>query len=180
MSSAAAHNAPSRAAKIALLGFIVIWFGFQILYPLRHLLYPGNPSWTEEGHRFSWMMKLRDKRSAAVFRVRDPATGLEWDITPYDILERHQAGKVASRPDMILQYAHYLARLFVEHESIEGVEVRVWACVSLNGRPAALLIDPARDLMLIERDLAHADWILPLEQPFERPPDRTHRRDIDC
>ena len=81
---------------------------------------------------------------------------------------------------MILQYAHYLARLFEEHEGIERVEVRVRACASLNGRPAALLIDPERDLMLIERDLAHADWIMPLEQPFERPPTRTHRRDIDC
>ena len=29
-------------------------------------------------------------------------------------------------------------------------------------------------------NLAHADWVLPLETPFERPPDRERRRDLDC
>ena len=180
MSRAAIQSPPSRMAKAALLGFIVLWFGFQILFPLRHLLYPGNVSWTEEGHRFSWQMKLRDKRTQAVFTVRDPATGYQWQITPYDLLERHQSGKVGSRPDMVLQYAHYLARLFDEQEGIPGVEVRARVCASLNGRPAALLIDPERDLTQIERSLARADWILPLEVPFERPPSRARRRDIDC
>ena len=179
-SSSPARHAPSKAAKIALASFIVVWFSFQILFPVRHLLYPGNPSWTEEGHRFSWQMKLRDKRGLAVFTVRDPATDMRWEITPDDLLYRHQRGKVAGRPDMILQYARYIARLFAEEEGIEGVEIRVRSCVSLNGRPAALLIDPERDLMQIERSLAHADWILPLEQPFERPPTRTRRRDITC
>lgn len=178
--SSAAGSAPSKAAKAALLGFILVWFSFQILFPLRHLLYPGSPSWNEEGHRFSWQMKLRDKRARAVFTVRDPATDRMWRITPADLLERHQRGKVAGRPDMVLQYAHYIARLFAEQEGIEGVEVRVRSCVSLNGRPAALLIDPERDLIPIERDLAHADWVLPLEQPFERPPSRARRRDITC
>ena len=179
MSSLAQHM-PSKAAKMALLGFIIVWFSFQILFPLRHLLYPGSPSWNEEGHRFSWQMKLRDKRARAVFTVLDPATGDEWDITPRDLLERHQAGKVASRPDMVLQYAHYIARLFDEQEGIRDVEVRVRVCASLNGRPAQLLIDPEVDLMQIERNLAHADWVLPLTTPFERPPDRTRRRDLDC
>ena len=171
---------PSKLVKRALLGFIIVWFAFQILFPLRHLLYPGSPSWNEEGHRFSWQMKLRDKRTRAVFTVRDPATGTEWDITPRDLLQRHQAGKVGSRPDMVLQYANYIARLFDEQEGIEGVEVRVRVCASLNGRPAQLLYDPEVDLTKIERNLAHADWVLPLETPFERPPDRERRRDLDC
>lgn len=33
----------------------------QILYPLRHHLYPGDVTWNELGHRYSWRMKLRDK-----------------------------------------------------------------------------------------------------------------------
>ncbi len=180
MSSLAQSVSPSKAAKLALLGFIIVWFSFQILFPLRHLLYPGSPSWNEEGHRFSWQMKLRDKRTRAVFTVRDPATGTEWDITPRDLLLRHQAGKVGSRPDMVLQYAHYIARLFDEQEGIENVEVRARVCASLNGRPAQLLYDPEVDLTKIERNLAHADWVMPLVTPFERPPERTRRRDLDC
>ena len=172
--------APSKLAKWALLAFIIVWFSFQILVPLRHLLYPGSPSWNEEGHRFAWQMKLRDKRNRAVFTVRDPATGTEWAITPRDLLERLQAGKVGSRPDMVLQYANYIARLFAEQEGIEGVEVRVRVCASLNGRPAQLLYDPEVDLTKIERNLAHADWVMPLVTPFERPPERERRRDLDC
>ena len=180
MPSAAARRPPSKAAKLTLLGFIGLWLAFQVLFPLRHLLYPGSPSWNEEGHRFAWQMKLRDKKARPIFTVRDPASGDEWRVRPRDYLLRHQARKVGTRPDMRLQYAHYLARLWAEEEGIEGVEVRVRVCVSLNGRPAALMIDPTRDLTKIERDLGHADWVLPLEQPFERPPNRTRRRDLSC
>lgn len=81
---------------------------------------------------------------------------------------------------MILQFAHHLARIWAEEGDIEGVEVRARVCASLNGRKAALLIDPERDLARIERNLSHADWILPLEQPFERPPGRTHRHVLSC
>ncbi len=92
----------------------------------------------------------------------------------------HQARKVGSRPEMILQFAHYLADVWATEKNIEGVEVRARVCASLNGRRGALLIDPNRDLVRIKRSVRHADWILPLRQPFERPPGRTRRRDLRC
>ncbi len=138
---------PSPRARRALMAFIGLWLAVQILVPLRHLLYPGSPHWTEEGHRFAWQMKLRDKKAVAIFTVRDPASGEEWPVEPEDFLLRHQARKMPSRPDMVLQFAHYLARVWAEEEGIQGVEVRVRVCASLNGRPAALLIDPERDLV---------------------------------
>jgi hypothetical protein len=160
--------------------FMGLWLAFQVLYPLRHLLYPGSPSWNEEGHRFAWQMKLRDKESEATFIVRDPDSGDRWRVFPEDLLLPHQARKVASRPDMILQFAHYLARIWAEEYDVPDAEVRAEVCVSLNGRKAARLIDPERDLTKIERNLLHADWVLPLEQPFERPPERTGRRALRC
>jgi vitamin K-dependent gamma-carboxylase len=161
-------------------GAIALWLALQVLAPLRYLLYPGNVSWTEEGHRFAWMMKLRDKDASARFTVRDPASGREWRISPESYLLRHQAGEMESRPDMILQFAHHLARVWADERNIAGVEVRARVCVSLNGRKAALLIDPQRDLARVERSLRTADWILPLAQPFERPEPRTGRVELDC
>jgi hypothetical protein len=161
-------------------GFIVLFIGLQILVPLRYLLYPGNVSWTEEGHRFAWMMKLRDKDADARFTVRDPASGREWRVDPQHYLLRHQVGEMESRPDMVLQFAHHLAQVWEEERSAPGVEVRARVCASLNGRPAALLIDPERDLARVERNLRHADWILPLALPFERPQPRTGRVDLRC
>jgi hypothetical protein len=161
-------------------GFIVTFIGLQILVPLRYLLYPGNVSWTEEGHRFAWMMKLRDKDAEARFTVRDPVSGREWRVNPESYLLRHQVGEMESRPDMILQFAHYLARVWADERQIPGVEVRARVCASLNGRPATLLIDPQRDLARVERNLRHADWIIPFQQPFERPEPRTGRVDLRC
>jgi hypothetical protein len=161
-------------------GFIGVWLAIQILVPLRYLLYPGNVSWTEEGHRFAWMMKLRDKDAEARFTVRDPASGREWRVSPGRYLERHQAGEMEARPDMILQFAHHLARVWAEERKIAGVEVRARVCASLNGRKAALLVDPQRDLARVDRSLRHADWILPLAQPFERPEPRAGRVELRC
>ena len=161
-------------------GFIALWIGLQILVPLRYLLYPGNVSWTEEGHRFAWMMKLRDKDAEARFTVRDPASGREWRVSAERYLLRHQVSEMESRPDMILQFAHYLARVWAEERKVPGVEVRARVCASLNGRAPALLIDPQRDLARVERNLRHADWVLPLSQPFERPEPRTGRVELHC
>lgn len=171
---------PSPVVKWSLLIFITIWFSFQILFPLRHLLYPGSPSWTEEGHRFAWQMKLRDKDAEALFMVIDPTSGKVWLVQPEQLLMGHQARKVAGRPDLVLQFAHHLAEVWDKEANIKGVEVRARVCASLNGRRAQLLIDPNQDLTQIERSLRHADWIFPLTQPFERLPRTESSRELDC
>jgi vitamin K-dependent gamma-carboxylase len=163
-----------------IMAFIVVWFSWQILFPLRHVLYPGDPSWTEEGHTFAWMMKLRDKKASIKFFVRDPATGKQWTVRPKEYLLSHQARKVGTRPDLILQFAHHLQAVWKNEYELQNVEVRVRSCVSLNGRPAALLIDPQRDLTKVKLGWQQADWILPLNVPFQRPPQRRGRYDLSC
>ncbi|NHI00660.1 hypothetical protein OJHNALOF_01683 [Oceanimonas sp. MB9] len=171
---------PGPALRRVVLGGMVVWFAVQVLLPLRHLLYEGNPSWTEEGHTFAWMMKLRDKKADIEFRVFDPPTRREWRVEPNDFLFPHQARKVGTRPDLIVQLAHHIERVWERELGVSDVEVRVRSCVSLNGRPAALLIDPQRDLTQVKRSLRQADWILPLRVPFERPPQRSRRYDLSC
>lgn len=67
---------------------------------------------------------------------------------------------------MILQFAHYLERVWAEREGIPGVQVRAVVMCSLNGRAPALLIDPERDLTRIARTWKRQDWILPLRTPL--------------
>lgn len=171
---------PLSGRRRLALGLFALWLAFQILVPLRHLVYPGNPSWTEEGHRFAWQMKLRDKEAITTFFVRDPISRREWAVFPEDHLLAHQADAIDGRPDMILQFAHYLARSWPKQANGPGVEVRARVCVSLNGRKPALLIDPDRDLAKVERSLRSSDWILPLMQPFERPQPRSGPDAIRC
>ncbi|MDJ0704941.1 MAG: HTTM domain-containing protein [Leptolyngbyaceae cyanobacterium MO_188.B28] len=68
---------------IALLSAYLV---LQLLIPLRHFLYPGSVSWTEEGHRFAWRMKLRDKEADAKFIAIDPLTQATQIIDPLDQL----------------------------------------------------------------------------------------------
>ncbi|MCI0507276.1 MAG: HTTM domain-containing protein [Gammaproteobacteria bacterium] len=161
-------TAGNMLAQNTLMVFFGVWLMYQILFPLRHLLYPGNVSWTEEGHQFAWQMKLRDKQGFADFIVYDPASGQRWYIKPELYLTKTQTRKMAIRPDMILQFAHYLEAMWKKEYGLDNVEIRVNNYVSLNGREPAPLVNPSVDLTKIEPDLRHANWILPLQEPLKR------------
>lgn len=148
--------------------FAVLWTASQIFIPLRHVLYPGNVSWTEEGHRFAWQMKLRDKDGWVDFYVVDgDAPDNIIHVPPDQFLTAKQVRKMTGRPDMILQFAHFLADYWRKHFAMENPQVFASAFVSLNGRVPKLMIDPARDLAKVERSLWPADWIVPLSQYTE-------------
>jgi vitamin K-dependent gamma-carboxylase len=158
-------DAPLRPRRIAGMAPAGLYLALQILVPMRHFLYPGNVSWTEEGHRFAWHMKLRIKSADCLFLVTDPQNHMTWQIDPRDDMPRWQARKMSARPDMILQYSHHLARL-QRQEGHERVEVRARVTASLNGRKAQLLIDPEVELGTTPRTLRAASWIMPLVEPL--------------
>ncbi len=148
-----------RTVVLALLGAYLV---VQALLPLRHLLYPGPVSWTEEGHRFSWHMKLRSKQGRLRVRVTDPATGRTWQADLTSDLTPRQISKMSVRPDMIIQYVHHL-RDRLRRQGIDPV-IRVDAQMSLNGRPFQTAIDPTVDLAKEPlRILAPAPWLVPLD-----------------
>jgi hypothetical protein len=143
----------------------------QLVVPLRRFLYPGDPSWTEQGQRFAWRMMLRDKRSAGFqMIIADPRTGMKGIVNPENSLDSRQMEDLYVIPDMILQFAHYVAK-DIERQLGARPIVRVQAKVSLNGRPAQDLIDRRVDLAAEEESLAPAKWILPLKTdlPVNRP-----------
>lgn len=142
----------------AFLGLYVTW---QLLMPLRHFLHPGAVSWTEEGHRFSWHMKLRSKTGETKFFLLDPTTQEVWSLNSLAYLTPRQQQKMDGHPDMILQFAHHIAGLMAENGRT-NVHIHVIAYAELNGRQAALLIDPDVNLVAVHRTLRPASWILPL------------------
>jgi hypothetical protein len=139
---------------------LATFFALQLLVPLRHLAYPGDVLWTEEGYRYSWRVMLLEKSGTVLYRVSDPSSGRSWEVNPGDHLTTQQTRQMAFQPDMILDFAHHL-RTKLARAGTPGVEIRVEAYVSVNGRPGALLIDPTVDLARAPRDLAPKEWILP-------------------
>lgn len=146
-------------------GLLGAYLAVQLIFPLRHYLYPGDVNWTEEGHNFSWHMKLRTKGGEAVFTVTHPQSGQTWTIKPEHYLKSHQIVKMTTKPDLILLFSHYLAEE-KRREGYENVEVRARVMVSLNGRQPQLLIDPNIDLAKEEVSLLPARWIVPLTTPL--------------
>lgn len=134
----------------------------QFSVPFRHFLYPSKVHWTEEGHRFSWHMKLRDKDAEAKFYAYNPQIGVRQRIDPSKFLSKKQYGTMINRPDMILQFAHHVSKTLSTHPD-NKVEVYADILVSLNGRKHQRMIDQNVNLAAEERSLRHANWILPLD-----------------
>lgn len=141
------------------LALAAAYLAIQVLVPLRHLAYPGDVLWNEEGMRFAWKVMLREKHGSVTFLVGFPG-GKVLEVPPRHYLTHRQEREMAGQPDLILQLARHIGREY-ERAGKGPVSVRAHALVSLNGRPPQLLIDPERDLMKVHDSLANKDWILP-------------------
>lgn len=148
-----------------LLGLFVL---FQLLFPLRHYAMAGDVLWNEQGMRWSWKVMVRAKRGSVTYRVKVDGRSREWQVSPQDYLHWRQANEMSAQPDLIWKLARHIGRDF-EQRGYAGVEVRVDALASLNGRTSARLIDPDVDLYAVHfSSWATPDWIL--VAPSEPPP----------
>lgn len=144
--------------KIAMY-LMAFWIISQVLIPLRHYLYPSFVSWSDEGKRFAWRMKLNKFDGATIFIVTDPKTNRRWRVDNEQYLTYGQHVELQCQPDVILQFAHYLQKVWEEEKGYKNVQVNVHAFCSLNKRSMQRYIDPNVDLTKIKRDLKHRDWV---------------------
>lgn len=111
-------------------------------------------------------MKLRDKDSRALFIITNSATAEGWTVDTGDYLTSRQERKMASRPQMVVEFARYLKER-MRKEGKGDFEVRAYINSSLNGTEAQMLIDPRVDLTQVSYPwFGHADWIFPLRNPL--------------
>lgn len=148
---------------------LTAWLVIHVTVPLRHYAIPGNVSWTEQGHRFSWHMKLRHKDGAVRFVAFDPQSTRAWEVDPGATLTPWQHKKMAVTPYMILQFAKYLEEQF-KSEGFEQIKIHVQAVATLNGRPPQLLVDPQADLTEQTLSLRPQPWIVSLAEPLPPQP----------
>ena len=150
-SSRQASGARVLRGQRLILTVLSLFLLFQVGMCLRHYAYPGNVLWHEQGYRFSWRVMLAEKTGNATFRVvRDGSTQT---VYPSDYLTAQQVKQMSFQPDMVLQFAHFLA----DKEEGDSVYADVW--VSVNGRPSERLVDPEADLAAAPYDLAERSWI---------------------
>lgn len=145
---------------------VVIWLVLQIVVPLRHHFRPGDVAWNEDGHRFSWRMKLRSKRGTAQFYIKYD-NGRILDIDPSMHLTRAQYHKMSCIPDLIWQYAQFLEERYRRSDE-DDPAVHVISKCSLNTREAVPLVSELVDLTEISRTEESRHWLLPNTQPLPR------------
>ena len=161
------ENTSQKRFKIQkrILIFLFFFVGIQVALPLRHFFINSNVHWTEEGHRYSWHMKLRSKSASTKFFILDKATGDTSRVKTKRYLKKWQRKKMEDRPVMIWQFAQFLKKEYLKKG--KDVEVYVKVRASLNGRKYQTLIDPKVDLTTQKRpSWGHSLWVLPLYVPL--------------
>jgi len=156
-----AAGAPSTAGSPQwAFGAALALVAVEILVPLRGLLYPGDPLWTEQGFRFAWKVMLVEKNGDVVARVTDRASGATSLVEPRELYTPLQVKMMATQPDLLLQFAHAVR----DRERARGrdVEVRLDAFVAMNGRRSQRFVDRDVDLARLEDGWRPKDWVLPV------------------
>ncbi|MCR9198358.1 MAG: HTTM domain-containing protein [Planctomycetaceae bacterium] len=151
-----------RWLVVGLIGYVAV----QLLLPWRHLFYPGNVSWTEEGHFFAWHMKLRDKKTVCKFRWRDPQTDEIGDINILQFITQQQASHATGDPEMIVQFCRFLKQQISRQRGRE-CEIYALNLTSLNGRRPQPLVNPTMDLGSVPHGVSLPDSVcMALSEPL--------------
>ena len=154
-----------KSSNYALL-IVALFLTLQTLLPLRHILYPGELFWNEEGYRFSWRVMLMEKRGYSTFKIEDSVTKKFFYVDNQDFLTPFQEKQMSFQPDFILEYAHFLGDHF-KNQGHKNLKVYVDSFVALNGRPSQRFVDPTADLYQIEESFKHKNWIIPFKHEIK-------------
>ncbi|MCW7462169.1 HTTM domain-containing protein [Leptospira limi] len=138
------NEMPSNSRLFPIEWILIVFLLFQILIPFRHLIYPGQVIWTEEGIKFSWQVMVADKVGEALFFVQGKS------IDPRNELTEYQYRMMVIQPEHLIQYAKHIQSKAAIETGQSGLPVYVQSHVSLNGKQARPLFSPDLDLTKIE------------------------------
>ncbi|WP_291720588.1 HTTM domain-containing protein [Bernardetia sp.] len=158
------YSDESKFSQRFVYSFFFLFFIVQFFLPWRAYLYPEDPSWTEQGHFFSWRMMLRTKRGNTVFKVSDTNSNKQETVRPMEHLSFKQSNKMQKDPDMILQYVHFLEDLYKREKGYQDPIIKVESKMSLNNRKPQRFIDPNIDLTKEQRTWKPYNWVEPLTE----------------
>lgn len=136
---------------------IIPYLIVQFILPLRHYFIEGNVLQTEEGHRMSWRMMLREKSGFISFKVIDNETNETWTHNFYQDLTPKQASNLATKPDFIWQYCQRIKKA----NKGKNISIFVDCSVSINRKGYKPLIDSNIDMAKAKwNPFKHNEWIV--------------------
>ena len=164
---------PNDSGRRLVAGVVSAYVAWQLLFPLRHFVYPGNPSWTEEGQQFAWRMMLRRKDIFLRIYATDGPSRRVVQLPLKNLMRYKQLIKMANSPDQLLACAPYFASA-ARKMGLRDVEIRAVVLTSLNGRRPQFQVDPALNLLSVQRSVWSQPGIMALTEqrrlvPWQHP-----------
>ena len=143
--------------KKLFLYFFVPYLIIQLLLPLRHYLIKGDVLWTEEGHRLSWRMMLRERTGTINIYIVDNNSGKKTRYNHNKNLTQKQANALATKPDYIWQYCQKIK----EEYKNKNISIYIDCQNSINRKEFKTLINPTTDFAKAKWNyFFHNDWII--------------------
>jgi vitamin K-dependent gamma-carboxylase len=123
-------------------------------------------------------MLLRQKTTTAFFYVTDPNNDETYQIKLREYLDPRQIARMGWRPDMVQQFARYLATVTLR-TGPRPLKAQVRLFVSINGRKPQLFIDPNIDLVAEPRRWGRPRWLLQVHEPLPDHPVESIQRPFE-
>ena len=148
-----------NAKKNIILPCLTAYLIFHLLFPLRHLLYSGNTSWTGKAHRFAWRMKMHTKKSDIKFYYSLQPQDTLREVNIGSIINTMQRNQMAEDPVMLLQFANFLGD-DLKKAGYKSPVITSSAWVSLNAKPNQQMVDSTVNLLTLKHNVVGSDdWI---------------------
>ena len=160
------QNKPSDFHYFSKFEFIAIslLLLFQIIFPFRHFVYPGELFWHEQGYRFSWRVMLMEKKGYTQFKIVDSLSKSSFYVKNEDFLTNYQEKQMSFQPDF-MNLLIILENTTVKKD--QNIQVFADSHVALNGRRNQRFIDPKKNLLECERGFKNKSWILPFNDEIK-------------
>lgn len=158
-----------KTNRVVLVGIIVL-MGFQAIFPLRHLFYKGDPSWTGEGHLFAWRMMLMEDVGAFKMTVRIPKSGEEFPVSFESYMNFLQFSRISRTPKSILRFAHFIRDEVEQKGGVENPVIKLEIWKSVNERAPQLLNDTTLNYAEVQyAAIGRAIWLTDWSPRQEKP-----------
>lgn len=112
---------------------LITFFIFQLVWPLRHFVIPGNVNWNRQGYYFAWRMMLNNQEVKYFqYQVRIPKLQKKYFVKMDKVLSQRQYFNCYNNPYLIWKLAMKLEADAKEKYKVKEVEVYNKSIITLN------------------------------------------------
>jgi hypothetical protein len=145
--------------------FLVAYFIFQLLFPLRGFFLPNQLDYTTIGNRFSWRMKADTRQIEEMkFFLQHPVSKQELPVNIQTFVNEMHISAMAQDPRAVMAFARMLQEEALK-QGMPQMLVKARIQIRYNGRPPQYFVNPDVDLASVTYSpFRKLEWVVPLSE----------------